>query len=65
MLMCVFSYWVVGFPLAYFLGIQQMRGPIYVWLGLIAGLTVCSLLLLSRYLLRTRQSVMALAVPDV
>lgn len=59
MLMCVFSYWIVGFPLAYFLGIQQMRGPMYVWLGLIAGLTVSSLLLLTRYVLRTRQSVVA------
>ena len=65
MLMCVFSYWIVGFPLAYFLGIQQMRGPVYVWLGLIAGLTVCSVLLLTRYLSSTRQSVMPLAVTDV
>lgn len=65
MLMCVFSYWAIGFPLAYFLGIQQMWGPRYVWLGLIAGLTVCSVLLLSRYLWRTRQSVVARAVIDM
>lgn len=65
MLMCVFSYWIVGFPLAYFLGIRQMLGPSYVWLGLTAGLTVASVLLLTRYLLRTRQSVMTLAVADM
>jgi MATE family multidrug resistance protein len=64
MLLCVFSYWVVGFPLAYFLGIERRLGPIYVWLGLIAGLTVCSLLLLTRYLLRTRQSVRTPALAD-
>jgi multidrug resistance protein, MATE family len=65
MLMCVFSYWVVGFPLAYHLGIDLMLGPMYVWLGLIAGLTVSALLLLARYVLRTRQSVAALAIADV
>lgn len=65
MLICVFSYWVVGFPLAYIVGIQQMHGPVFVWLGLIAGLTVCALLLLARYVLRTRQSVVPLTIADV
>ncbi len=49
MLLCVFSYWGVGFPLAYGLGVAQQRGPVYVWVGLIAGLTVCALLLCVRY----------------
>ena len=49
MLLCVFSYWGVGFPLAYGLGVVQQRGPAYVWVGLIAGLTVCALLLSVRY----------------
>ena len=65
MLMCVFSYWVVGFPLAYYLGIERRLGPTYVWLGLIAGLSVSALLLLTRYLLRTRQSVLTPAVAAV
>ena len=55
MVICVFSYWLVGFPLAYIFGVSRMLGPVYVWLGLIAGLTVCSWLLVVRYLLRTRQ----------
>lgn len=59
MLICVFSYWLVGFPLAYVLGVSRMLGPVYVWLGLIVGLTVCALLLVTRYLLRTRQSAIA------
>lgn len=64
MVMCVFSYWVVGFPLAYFLGIERMLGPRYVWVGLIAGLTVCSVLLMARYLVRTRQSVRAMQLAE-
>lgn len=49
MLLCLFSYWGVGFPLAYGLGVAQQRGPAYVWVGLIAGLTVCAFLLSVRY----------------
>jgi MATE family multidrug resistance protein len=48
--LCWFSYWVVGFSLAYLLGVRQQLGPLYVWIGLIAGLTVCAMLLMSRYL---------------
>ena len=47
MAMCIFSYWVVGFPLAYVFGVRQGGGPPYVWFGLIAGLTVSAVLLVS------------------
>ena len=50
MALCWFSYWVIGFSLAYVLGVQRGLGPIYVWVGLTAGLTVCAGLLMSRYL---------------
>jgi MATE family multidrug resistance protein len=49
MLLNLLAYWGIGFPLAYGLGIAQGRGPVYVWVGLIAGLTACALLLSSRY----------------
>ena len=42
MLLTLLAYWVIGFPLAYGLGVALGRGP--VWVGLIAGLTVCALL---------------------
>jgi len=45
----LFAYWCVGFPIAYVFGVQQQRGPVYVWIGLIAGLTVAALLLNLRY----------------
>lgn len=49
MLLNLFAYWGIGFPLAYGLGVVQGLGPVYVWVGLIAGLTVCALLLNLRF----------------
>lgn len=49
MALCLFSYWGVGFSLAYVLGVRRGGGPVMVWVGLIAGLTVCSVLLIIRY----------------
>ena len=43
------AYWGVGFPLAYGLGVVANLGPRYVWVGLIAGLTACALLLNVRF----------------
>lgn len=50
MALCVFSYWAVGFPLAYLLGVRHGLGPAYVWIGLIAGLSVSAVLLVARFL---------------
>jgi MATE family multidrug resistance protein len=49
MALCVVSYWVVGFPMAYVFGVRQGLGPSYVWGGLIAGLSVAAVLLLIRF----------------
>lgn len=64
MAMCVFSYWVVGFPLAYVFGVRNGGGPVYVWIGFIAGLTVSAALLVTRYLYVSRRVVSSsLALP--
>lgn len=60
MVICVFSYWLVGFPMAYVLGVSRGLGPTYVWIGLIAGLTVSAALLLLRYLQCTQRSMLPL-----
>ncbi len=57
MTMCIFSYWVVGFPFAYIFAVHKGGGPLYVWIGFIAGLTVSAVLLVSRYLYVSRRSV--------
>lgn len=54
MAMCVFSYWVVGFSLAYVLGVRHGGGPVMVWVGLTVGLTVSAVLLMARYLYTSR-----------
>lgn len=51
---CVVSYWVVGFTLAYYFGVIQQGGPMFVWMGLIVGLTVSAVLLVSRFLAITK-----------
>ncbi len=57
MAICWFSYWAVGFSLAYVFGVRYGLGPVYVWVGLIAGLSVCAVLLLLRYRWISRQFV--------
>jgi MATE family multidrug resistance protein len=52
---CVVSYWVVGFTLAYYFGVVKQGGPIYVWLGLIVGLTVSAVLLVYRFVTVSRR----------
>lgn len=52
----------MGFPLAYIFGVRQGGGPLYVWIGFIAGLTVSAVLLVSRYLYVSRRSLPASAV---
>lgn len=43
------SYWVIGFPVSYFLGTAEMYGSFGIWLGLLAGLTTASILLFIRF----------------
>ncbi len=43
------AYWGVGLTLAWWLGVDLKTGPVGVWIGLIAGLTVAGLLLFTRY----------------
>ena len=43
------SYWIVGFPVSYFFGTEEMYGSFGIWLGLLAGLTTASILLFIRF----------------
>lgn len=43
------SYWIVGFPISYFLGKEELYGSCGIWLGLLAGLTTASILLFIRF----------------
>ena len=50
------AYWVVGFAMAYGLGVRAGGGPVLVWLGLTVGLTVSAVLLVARYLYVSRRA---------
>ncbi len=49
MWMCGISYWAVGFPVAWYLGLKTDYGAVGVWYGLLAGLIVASILLGARF----------------
>jgi MATE family multidrug resistance protein len=48
-LLTFISYWVVGFPISYFLGRADGLASYGIWLGLLAGLTTASILLFIRF----------------
>ena len=45
----VISFWIVGMTLGYYLTFQREMGPAGMWIGMIAGLTVASALMLRRF----------------
>lgn len=46
---CFVAYWLVGFPVGYFLGKGEAMGAMGIWIGLFAGLTVSALMLYLRF----------------
>jgi len=43
------AYWVIGFPVSYFLGKEEAYGSFGIWLGLLAGLSSAAVLLYLRF----------------
>lgn len=50
-----FAYWVLGIPIGYFLAFYGGFGPIGIWIGLLIGLVVASILLTYRFHLLTKK----------
>ncbi len=46
---CFVAYWLVGFPICYYLGKEQAMGAVGIWIGLFAGLTVAAVMLYLRF----------------
>lgn len=46
---CFIAYWLIGFPISYFTGKQEVLGNIGIWLGLLAGLTASAIMLFFRF----------------
>lgn len=43
------SYWMIGFPISFYLGREEAYGSFGIWLGLLAGLTTAAILLYIRF----------------
>ena len=52
------AYWIVGFPISYYLGIHTYLGATGIWIGLLAGLTAAALFLYIRFARLTRKLVL-------
>lgn len=48
-LITFFAYWVIGFPISYFMGKEDAYGSFGIWLGLLVGLTSAGILLYLRF----------------
>jgi len=49
MLINTFSFWALGFPLAYMAAITFQAPPTYIWAGFVLGLSVAAVLLTARF----------------
>ncbi|RMB56155.1 MATE family efflux transporter [Dokdonia sinensis] len=46
---CFVAYWIIGFPVSWYLGKAKQLGSQGIWLGLLAGLTVSAILMYWRF----------------
>lgn len=46
---CFVAYWIIGFPVSWYLGKEEWLGSQGIWLGLLAGLTASAFLLYFRF----------------
>ena len=52
------AYWIVGFPISYYLGTQTNLGATGIWIGLLAGLTAAAIFLYIRFARLTKKLVL-------
>lgn len=48
-LICFVAYWIIGFPISFFLGKEHVLGSTGIWLGLLSGLTASAIMLFIRF----------------
>ena len=52
------SYWIIGFPISYFLGKESVLSSVGIWIGLLSGLTIASILLYIRFNYLTKRLIL-------
>jgi MATE family multidrug resistance protein len=58
----IFSFFLIGLSVGYYLTFSKEMGPAGMWIGMIVGLTFGAILLMGRFLIKSRQLVRAEAV---
>ncbi len=53
------SYWIVGFPVSWFLGNETIYGSFGIWLGLLSGLSTAAILLYLRFNYLTKRLILS------
>jgi MATE family multidrug resistance protein len=53
-----FAYWLVGFPISFYLGIYTDLKSVGIWIGLLAGLTTAAVFLYLRFAILTKRLVL-------
>jgi len=53
------AYWLIGFPISWFLGKEDAYGSFGIWIGLLAGLTSAAILLFIRFNYLTKKLLVA------
>lgn len=56
-LICFIAYWVIGFPISFFLGKEDAMGSFGIWLGLLSGLTASAIMLFVRFNILTKKNI--------
>jgi multidrug resistance protein, MATE family len=51
------AYWMIGFPISYYFGLNTNMGAIGVWIGLLAGLSFAAVFLFARFHYLTKKMV--------
>lgn len=52
------AYWLIGFPISFFLGKSEVYGSVGIWIGLIAGLTSAAIMLYIRFHYLTKKLIL-------
>lgn len=61
---CFIAYWLIGFPVCYYLSREDVLGPMGIWLGLFAALTASAVLLYWRFDFLTKRLILKSALPS-
>ncbi len=48
-LICFIAYWIIGFPISYYLSMETSMKSMGIWVGLLAGLTASGIMLFIRF----------------